>query len=189
MQSLTQVQNVKVKYIQYIFYADAILSILSAIATMTNPWIRYYPGAVLSTLLWGLIFAGIDFFAGWYLNSLKPLSWWIALILMGLGVLGGLIGLLSLNILSLITLLISGYGLYLLLQPDVQTLYLHRIQFNVFGGTPTPTPYPQQPYPQQPPAQQQTSPTQTPKCPVCGTPLVWVEQYRRWYCSKCQKYY
>ncbi|MCD6563887.1 MAG: hypothetical protein J7K23_08260 [Thermoproteales archaeon] len=194
MQSLTQVQNIKVKYVQYIFYAGAILSILSAILTLANPIVRYYPGAAISALLVGLFFAALDFFAGWYLNSLKPLSWWIALILLALGVLGGLIGLVSLNLLSLISLLISGYGLYLILQPDVQTLYLHRIQFNIFGAGSTPTPYPQQPYYQQAPAPQaqQTTPSttqQAPKCPVCGTPLVWVEQYKRWYCTKCQKYY
>jgi len=187
MQSLTQVSNVKVKYVQYIFYASAVLSILDAIISLTNPFIRYYAGA--SVLLWGIIFAAIDFFAGWYLNSLKPLSWWIALVLLVLGVIGGLIGLTRLSIMSLISLLIAGYGLYLLLQPDVQMLYLHRIQFNIFGRGPSP--YPQQYYqqPAAPQVQQPAPATQQPKCPVCGSPLVWVQQYRRWYCTKCNKYY
>lgn len=46
-------------------------------------------------------------------------------------------------------------------------------------------------YPQQPAYQQPTAPTQatTPTCPVCGTPLVYVQEYNRWYCPKCQKYY
>jgi TM2 domain-containing membrane protein YozV len=25
-------------------------------------------------------------------------------------------------------------------------------------------------------------------CSVCGTPLIFVSQYSRWYCPKCQKY-
>jgi len=25
-------------------------------------------------------------------------------------------------------------------------------------------------------------------CPNCRTPLVWVEQYKRWYCPKCKQY-
>ncbi|MGQ0798203.1 MAG: hypothetical protein ACT4OI_10150 [Methanobacteriota archaeon] len=25
-------------------------------------------------------------------------------------------------------------------------------------------------------------------CPVCGTPLVFVQQYNAWYCQKCQQY-
>lgn len=28
----------------------------------------------------------------------------------------------------------------------------------------------------------------TPLCPVCGTPISWVPQYGRWYCSRCQAY-
>ncbi len=27
-----------------------------------------------------------------------------------------------------------------------------------------------------------------PGCPVCGTPLTWVAQYGRWYCTRCQAY-
>lgn len=26
------------------------------------------------------------------------------------------------------------------------------------------------------------------KCPTCGGPLTYVQQYQRWYCTKCQKY-
>lgn len=25
-------------------------------------------------------------------------------------------------------------------------------------------------------------------CPNCRTPLVWVEEYKRWYCPKCKQY-
>ena len=28
----------------------------------------------------------------------------------------------------------------------------------------------------------------TPTCPTCGQPLTYIQQYQRWYCSKCQKY-
>ena len=28
----------------------------------------------------------------------------------------------------------------------------------------------------------------TPTCPTCGSPLVYVEQYKRWYCPNCKKY-
>ncbi len=27
-----------------------------------------------------------------------------------------------------------------------------------------------------------------PACPVCGTPLTWVAQYGRWFCTRCQAY-
>jgi hypothetical protein len=28
----------------------------------------------------------------------------------------------------------------------------------------------------------------TPVCSTCGGPLTYIEQYKRWYCYKCQKY-
>jgi sporulation protein YlmC with PRC-barrel domain len=28
----------------------------------------------------------------------------------------------------------------------------------------------------------------TPMCPICGQPLTWIPQYKRWYCYKDQKY-
>jgi hypothetical protein len=28
----------------------------------------------------------------------------------------------------------------------------------------------------------------TPPCPICGQPLTWIPQYKRWYCYKDQKY-
>lgn len=27
-----------------------------------------------------------------------------------------------------------------------------------------------------------------PACPVCGSPLTWVAQYSRWYCTRCMAY-
>ncbi len=42
-----------------------------------------------------------------------------------------------------------------------------------------------------PPAPGQPAPStpyQTPACYVCGTPMTWVAQYGRWYCSRCQAY-
>lgn len=50
---------------------------------------------------------------------------------------------------------------------------------------------PPQAYPPQPPAAGQpvpTAPYQQPTCYVCGSPLTWVAQYGRWYCSRCQTY-
>ncbi|MBO3799032.1 MAG: hypothetical protein QW491_11285 [Thermoproteota archaeon] len=34
------------------------------------------------------------------------------------------------------------------------------------------------------------TPTQTtaPTCPKCGTPLMYVQQYQRWYCPTCREY-
>ncbi len=32
------------------------------------------------------------------------------------------------------------------------------------------------------------APYQAPTCYVCGSPLTWVAQYGRWYCSRCQTY-
>ena len=29
----------------------------------------------------------------------------------------------------------------------------------------------------------------TPQCPTCGTPMTFVEQYNRWYCPRCRRYY
>ncbi len=46
-------------------------------------------------------------------------------------------------------------------------------------------------YPPQAPVAGQTvpaAPAQQPSCYVCGTPLTWVPQYGRWYCSRCQSY-
>lgn len=54
--------------------------------------------------------------------------------------------------------------------------------------------YPAQPpymYPPQPPAAGAPvpqAPYTQPPCPVCGSPLSWVPQYGRWYCSRCQAY-
>ncbi len=48
-----------------------------------------------------------------------------------------------------------------------------------------------QPYPPQPPVAGQPvpgAPFQQPSCYVCGSPLTWVPQYGRWYCSRCQSY-
>jgi hypothetical protein len=50
---------------------------------------------------------------------------------------------------------------------------------------------PPQAYPPQPPAPGQPAPAapyQQPACYVCGSPLTWVAQYGRWYCSRCQTY-
>lgn len=48
-------------------------------------------------------------------------------------------------------------------------------------------------YPPQPPAAGMPVPgPQTqysqPTCFVCGSPLTWVAQYGRWYCTRCQSY-
>ncbi len=52
---------------------------------------------------------------------------------------------------------------------------------------------PAYPYPPQPPAAGMTVPASQaqysqPTCYVCGSPLSWVPQYGRWYCSRCQSY-
>jgi len=33
-----------------------------------------------------------------------------------------------------------------------------------------------------------TPPPSVPTCPTCGQPLAYIQQYNRWYCSKCKKY-
>ncbi len=39
------------------------------------------------------------------------------------------------------------------------------------------------------PGQAAAGPTaQQPTCYVCGTPLTWVPQYGRWYCTRCSAY-
>lgn len=46
-------------------------------------------------------------------------------------------------------------------------------------------------YPPQPPAAGAPvppAPYAQPMCPVCSSPLTWVPQYGRWYCSRCQAY-
>lgn len=54
--------------------------------------------------------------------------------------------------------------------------------------------YPSQPpyaYPPQPPAAGMPvpqAPYTQPVCPVCASPLTWVPQYGRWYCTRCQAY-
>ncbi len=60
--------------------------------------------------------------------------------------------------------------------------------------TPQPMPYG---YPPQPAAPGQPAPSvppvtpgayAPPACPVCGSPLTWVAQYGRWFCTRCQAY-
>jgi len=43
-------------------------------------------------------------------------------------------------------------------------------------------------YPVQPgyPAAPQAAPAAA--CPTCGTPLQWVAQYQRWFCTRCNQY-
>jgi hypothetical protein len=55
-------------------------------------------------------------------------------------------------------------------------------------GYPAPPPYGYPP--QAPPGGMVPPPAQynTPLCPVCSSPLNWVPQYGRWYCSRCQAY-
>ncbi|MBS7606007.1 MAG: DUF973 family protein [Candidatus Bathyarchaeia archaeon] len=31
-------------------------------------------------------------------------------------------------------------------------------------------------------------PTETPKCSMCGEPLIWIPQHQKWYCYKCGRY-
>lgn len=39
------------------------------------------------------------------------------------------------------------------------------------------------------PATQAAAPgASAPTCPKCGTPLTYVQQYQRWYCSTCREY-
>lgn len=48
---------------------------------------------------------------------------------------------------------------------------------------------PMQPYGGQPQQMQQPQPQQgVPNCPRCGTPLQFVQQYQRWFCSREQQY-
>ena len=37
-----------------------------------------------------------------------------------------------------------------------------------------------------PPTQAEGAPA--PTCPKCGTPLIYVQQYQRWYCPNCREY-
>jgi len=39
-----------------------------------------------------------------------------------------------------------------------------------------------------PPPPPPTSAPPTPKCPTCGQPLTYIQQYQRWYCQNCKKY-
>lgn len=59
-------------------------------------------------------------------------------------------------------------------------------------GYPYQQPPPVYPYPSQPPAAGMPVPTAPgyaqPLCPVCGSPLSWIPQYGRWYCTRCQSY-
>lgn len=33
-----------------------------------------------------------------------------------------------------------------------------------------------------------TTPAAAATCPTCGGPLTYIQQYKRWYCTRCQKY-
>ncbi|RLE59155.1 MAG: hypothetical protein DRJ35_06405 [Thermoprotei archaeon] len=177
----------EVKTVVWLYYIGAVLSLISGFITAARlaAWGLGGGGAIVG----GIIGALISFGVGYYFNNYRvPLAYWIAL---GLAALGALLSLLSLftgGIMSLISLAIEAYTVYLLWRPHIKQYY----------GVETPTSYaPQQTYPQPytqpPPAQTQPAqPTQsgeTPRCPVCGTPLVYVAQYNRWYCPKCNKYY
>ncbi|MEM3694948.1 MAG: hypothetical protein QXJ11_03200 [Candidatus Bathyarchaeia archaeon] len=53
----------------------------------------------------------------------------------------------------------------------------------VLVAQPAPAPAPAFTPPIPPPTQPQAA-----VCPTCGGPLVYVQQYQRWYCNKCQRY-
>lgn len=44
------------------------------------------------------------------------------------------------------------------------------------------------PVPVAQPVGTQTVSTPAPPCPKCGTPLTYVQQYQRWYCTVCREY-
>lgn len=53
---------------------------------------------------------------------------------------------------------------------------------------PAPYGYPPVPPDAAGPAPAGPAPFAAPACPVCGTPTIWVAQYGRWYCARCQAY-
>jgi len=53
---------------------------------------------------------------------------------------------------------------------------------NFFESIPELPPYYPKVTPPPPP------PPSVPTCPICGQPLTFIQQYNRWYCSKCKKY-
>ncbi len=166
----------EVQIVIWIFYASALLTFLEGIwgAMMAARYGLGGGGAILT----GIIFAAIDFGAGYFLNNYRTaLAYWVAIVLLALGFLSSLISLFAAPLMAILGLAISGYGIYLLWRPHVQAYYGVST-----AGLPAPVQPPQQ---AQPAAQGQTPP----RCPVCGGPLVYVPQYRRWYCPKCKRYY
>ena len=108
----------------------------------------------------------------------------LGIILIVVGVVLMVVGLVFLPICGLgLVLLIIGIILAATNPPRVQYYYAQPVY-----GAPG---MPPQGYPPQPPAPGQSVPSapyQQPSCYVCGTPLSWVPQYGRWYCSRCQTY-
>ncbi|GEM_PF-860982 len=163
----------EVQLVIWIFYASAALTLIEGIwAAAQAARLGLGAGGVF---LASIFFAAIDFAAGYMLNNYRqPLSYWAALILLGLGFLGALFALPHSPITAIIGLAVSGYGIYLLWRPHVKAYY-------GVGAAPQPA---------QPVALGQAAgQAQPPSCPVCGGPLVYVPEYKRWYCPRCKKYY
>ncbi|MEK6986808.1 MAG: hypothetical protein AABX97_01780 [Candidatus Thermoplasmatota archaeon] len=80
---------------------------------------------------------------------------------------------------------ICGLGIVLLIV-GVILLAVHPSQPMYYA--PAPAPYAYAPQPPAAPVQPTPGAYTPPACPVCGSPLTWVAQYGRWYCTRCQAY-
>jgi len=169
----------EVQIVIWIFYASAVLTLLEGfwVAAQFARFGYNVGGAIISSM----IFAAIDFGAGYFLNtSRSSLAFWVAVVLLVLGFLGSLVSIAASPLASIIGLAISGYALYLLWRPHVKAYYGVGAAAQAIDQT----------LGQAASALGQAGQgQQPPRCPVCGTPLVYVAQYKRWYCPKCKRYY
>ncbi len=111
----------------------------------------------------------------------------VGIVLIVLGVVFMAVGWIFLPICGLgLVLLIIGIVLMVTERPATQ---YYAAQYNypppVYGAPPSQPGYPGQPAAGAPPV---GTPSPAASCYVCGTPLTWVPQYGRWYCTRCQSY-
>src|SRR3954467_10281785 len=99
----------------------------AAIATMmaekTGLSAAVVAGAGIAVAILFFVFAALHAFVGWGLMALKEWARIVAIVLAGLGLLGGVFALIRFSLFAIIRVGISGWMIWYLLQPNVVTAF------------------------------------------------------------------